>query len=85
MIIRVLPLASILIDPIIFADNINLLFSYKDLKVSGFVTYELRVVSDELRAGNLTALICELRVTFYNLQLILRVTSYFLRVEFRCL
>ena len=46
--IRVLPLASVLIDPIIFADNINLLFSYKDLKVSGFVTYELRVVSCEL-------------------------------------
>ena len=44
----------------------------------GFVTYDLRV-------ENLTVLIFKLRVTFYELQLILRVTSYFLRVEIRYL
>ena len=51
----------------------------------GFVTYELRVASYKLRVENLTVLIYELWVTFYELQIILLVTSYFLRAEIRYL
>ena len=46
--------------------------------------YELNICfsSYELRVENLTVLVYELRVTFYELQLILRVTNKFYELNF---